>query len=135
MRRSPAAGPFDHGGPGRRLDIELEAGREAGPSQDPRRIFAKTLQSPAGRSQDPCLEACATAERIDAAPLGQLDGDRVDGEIPPLEILLQGELGISNSCFGPSGLLRNANHLVASVFRRRVSSSIQPSSGQISMIS
>ncbi len=70
-------------------DLESEARGEARDAQDPHRILDK---SGAYVPQQPALEVGCAAERIDEAP-GLVARHGVDGQIPPLEILLERDFG------------------------------------------
>ncbi|CRI63107.1 hypothetical protein THIOKS11160003 [Thiocapsa sp. KS1] len=78
-------------GLGRDTEAEVvEAGREAGETQDPDRVFR---EGRGDMAQDARLEVRKPSVGIDQ-DTGRILGERIDGEVPALQVLLEGDLRV-----------------------------------------
>jgi len=75
-----------HLGERRLVGNETELGDEAEPAHEPEGVLGEA--SRAERAQDSTLEIAAAAEGIDELAVGEAPRERVDGEVPPGEIIL-----------------------------------------------
>ena len=70
------------------VGLEVELHRHPGQAHDPQRVFQERAR--VGRAQAPGAKVLDPPERVDRLAPGERLGDRVDGEVPQPQVLLEG---------------------------------------------